>query len=70
MLSLQVLSRSQLIFPFKTWFFKNLFEFSAAEIITKINISHILHTNLTKYIPLIPAHQYLSNSTKAAFQFL
>jgi hypothetical protein len=28
----QVLSRPQLIFPSKTWFFENLFEFSAAEI--------------------------------------
>ncbi len=31
MASLQVLSRSQLIFPSKTWFFGNLLEFSAAE---------------------------------------
>jgi hypothetical protein len=31
----QVLPRPQLIFPFKTWFFGNLFEFSAAEITQK-----------------------------------
>jgi hypothetical protein len=31
--SFQVLPRSQLIFPFKTWFFKNLFEFSAPKFI-------------------------------------
>jgi len=42
--SLQVLSRSQLIFPSKAWFFGNLFEFSVAEVTyLKINISHILN---------------------------
>jgi hypothetical protein len=35
----------------------------------KINISHILNPNLTKYIPLNPAHQDLSNNTKGTFQF-
>jgi hypothetical protein len=36
----------------------------------KINISHILNPNLTKEIPLHPAHQDLSNNTKGTFQFL
>ncbi len=36
----------------------------------KINISHILNPNLTKYIPLNPAHQDLSNNTKDTFQCL
>jgi hypothetical protein len=44
----QVLPRPQLIFPSKTWFFGNLFEFSVAEIHLKINISHTLNPNLTK----------------------
>jgi hypothetical protein len=66
----QMLPHSQLIFPSKTWFFGNLFEFSAAEITLKINISHILNPNLTNCIPLNPAHQDLSNNTKAMFQFL
>ncbi len=36
----------------------------------KINISHILNPNLTKEIPLNPAHQDLSKITKGTFQFL
>jgi hypothetical protein len=36
----------------------------------KINISHILNPNLTKYIPLNLAHQDLSKNTKGTFQFL
>jgi hypothetical protein len=36
----------------------------------KINISHILNTNLTKKIPLNPAHQVLSNNIKGKFQLL
>jgi hypothetical protein len=36
----------------------------------KINISHILNPNLSKWIPLIPAHQDLSNNTKGTFQFV
>ncbi len=36
----------------------------------KINISCILNPNLTKKIPLNPAHQDLSNNTKGTFQFL
>jgi hypothetical protein len=36
----------------------------------QINISHILNPNLTKWIPLNPAHQDLSNNTKGTFQFL
>jgi hypothetical protein len=43
-----VLPHPQVIFPSKTWFFWNLFEFFAAEITKKINISHILNPNLTK----------------------
>ncbi len=35
-------------FPSKTWFFWNLFEFSAVEITEKSNISHILNPNLTE----------------------
>ncbi len=35
-------------FSFQTVVFWNLFEFSRAEIILKINISHILNPNLTK----------------------
>jgi hypothetical protein len=36
----------------------------------KSNISHILNPNFTKWILLNPAHQDLSNNTKATFQFL
>jgi len=36
----------------------------------EINISHILSPNLTKWIPLNPAHQDLSSNTKGTFQFL
>jgi hypothetical protein len=36
----------------------------------KINISQILNPNLTKYIPLNPAHRDLANNTKGTFQFL
>jgi hypothetical protein len=36
----------------------------------KIDISHILNLNLTKEIPLNPAHQDISNNTKGTFQFL
>jgi hypothetical protein len=35
----------------------------------KINISCILNPNLTKYIPLSPAHQDLSQKTKGTFQY-
>jgi hypothetical protein len=38
--------------------------------IFKINIPHILNPNLTKLIPLNPAHQDLSNNTKGTLQFL
>jgi hypothetical protein len=66
----QVLPRPQLIFPSKTWFLLNLFEFFSSRNHFKINISHILNPNLTKYIPLNPAHQDLSNNNKGTFQFL
>jgi hypothetical protein len=36
----------------------------------KINISHILNPNLTKQIPLNPAHQDLFNNTKGTSLFL
>jgi hypothetical protein len=36
----------------------------------KTNISHILNPNLAKSIPLNPAHQDISNNTRATFQFL
>ncbi len=36
----------------------------------KNNISHILNPHFTKWIPLNPAHQDLSNSTKGTFKFL
>jgi hypothetical protein len=36
----------------------------------KVNISHILNPNLTKWIPLNPPHQDLSNNIKDTFQFL
>jgi hypothetical protein len=36
----------------------------------KVNISHILNPNLTKWIPLNTAHQDLSNNTKDTFHFL
>ncbi len=36
----------------------------------KINISHILNPNPTKWIPLHPAHQDLSNKIRGTFQFL
>jgi hypothetical protein len=57
-------------FSLQNLVFWNLFEFSAAEITFKINISHILNPNLTTQIPLNPAHQDLSNNTKGTFQFL
>ncbi len=36
----------------------------------QINISHILNPHLTKWIPLNPAHQDLSNSTKGMYEFV
>jgi len=54
----------QLIFPSKTWFCGiSLYHF-------KTNVSHILNPNLTKYFPLNPTHQDLSNNTNDTFQFL
>jgi hypothetical protein len=56
-------------FSFQNLVFWNLFEFSHRNYLN-INISHILNPNLTKQIPLNPAHQDLSNSTKGTFQYL
>jgi hypothetical protein len=55
--------------------FHNLFFFLIIWIFSsrnhlKINISHILNSNLTKWIPLNLVHQDLSNNTKGTFQFL
>jgi hypothetical protein len=57
-------------FSFQNLIFWNFFEFSAEKNHLKLNISHILIPNLTKYIPLNPAHQDLSNNTKGTFQLL
>jgi hypothetical protein len=53
----------------KPSFLESIWTFSARNHL-KINIPHILNPNLTKYIPLNPAHQDLSNNTKGTFQFL
>jgi hypothetical protein len=66
----QVLTTSSTDFSFQNLVFWNLFEFSASRNHVKIIISHILNPNLTKQIPLSPAHQDLSNNTKVRFQFL
>jgi hypothetical protein len=58
------------IFPSKAWFFFNLFEFSAAEITSNSISLTFWIQNLTKQIPLNPAHQDLSDNTKGTFQFL
>jgi len=50
----QVFPLPQLIFPFKTWFFKNLLEFSAAEIIKK-----------NQYLPHSESKSYQINSIKS-----
>jgi hypothetical protein len=65
----QVLPCPQLIFPSKTCFSEIYLNFHGRNHF-KINSSHILNPNLTKQIPLNPAHQELSNKTKGAFQFL
>jgi hypothetical protein len=65
----QVLPRRQLIFPSKTWFFGIYLNFQQHKSL-KNNASHVLNPNLTKKIPLNPAHQGLSNNTKGTFQFL
>jgi len=57
-------------FSFQNLVFWDFFEFSAGKSHLKINISHILNPNLTKWIPLNPAHQDLSDNTKGTFQFL
>ncbi len=65
----QVLPRPQLIFPSKTWFFWNLFDFSVVEITFKSIFPTI-------WIQILPinfntfAHQDLSNNTKGTFQFI
>jgi len=53
-------------FSFQNLVFWNLFEIFSL----KTNISHILNPNLTKKIPLNPAHQDLSKNTEGIFQFL
>ncbi len=57
-------------FSFQNLVLWDLFEFSAGKNHLKINISHILNPNLTKWIPFNPAHQDLSNNMKGTFQFL
>jgi len=69
MVSLRVWPLPQLIFPSKTWFLEFNWIFSGRNHL-KINISHILNPNFTKWISLNPAHQDLSNNTKGTFQFL
>jgi hypothetical protein len=69
MVSLQVLPQSQLIFLPKPGFLEFIGVFSGRNHF-KFNVSHILNPNLDKSIPLNPAHQDLSNNTKATFQFL
>jgi hypothetical protein len=64
----QVLPRPQLIFPSKTWFFGIYLNFQRGKNHFKINISHILNPNLTKKIPLNPAHQDFSNNTTCTLQ--
>jgi len=66
----QVLARPQLIFPSKTWFFRIYLDFQEQKSHFKVNISHILNPNLTKLIPLNPAHQDLSKNSKGTSQFL
>ncbi len=56
-------------FPSKTLFFGIYLNFQQQKWL-KINISHILNPNLTKLIPLNPAHQDLSTNIKGTFQFL
>jgi hypothetical protein len=67
----QVLPRPQLIFPSKTWFFFGIcLNFQQQKSLKNQSLPHILNPNLTKEIPLNPAHQDLSNNTKGTFQFL
>jgi hypothetical protein len=65
----QVLPHPQLSFPSKTLFFEFIWIFSSRNHL-KLNISHILNPNITKWIPLNRAHQKISNYTKGTFQFL
>jgi hypothetical protein len=70
MVSLQVLPHSlNWFFLPKPDFLEFISNFSDSNHF-KINISHILKPNLTKQIPLNPAHQDLSNKIKGTFQFL
>jgi hypothetical protein len=66
----QVLPRPQLIFPFKNLLFWNLFEFSAAEITYKINISHTfwIHRNFQLWFNLIFSENTIQYSKKIALQ--
>jgi len=68
--TLEVLPRSQLIFPSKTWFFGFYFKFQWQK---SLQIQYLPHSesksyqiNFIKYI----AHQDLSNNTKGTCQFL
>jgi len=65
----QLWTRSQLIFPSKTWFFEIYLNFHGRNHF-KINISHIVNPNLTNFFLLNHAHQDLFNNTKGTFQFL
>jgi len=69
MLLAKVWTCPQLIFPSKTWFC-GIFWIFNSENHFKINVSHILNPNLTKYFPLNLAHQDLSNNINDTFQFL
>ncbi len=68
----QVLPRPQPIFSFqKTWFFGNLFEYSAAENYFKINISHILYPNLYQINSIKScSSRSFQQHGKGTFQFL
>jgi hypothetical protein len=65
----QVLPRPNWFFISKPGFLAFIWIFSSRNHF-KINISQILIPNLTKHIPLNPAHQDLSNNTKGTLHFL
>jgi hypothetical protein len=64
-----VLSRPQLSFPSKTWFFGIYWNFQQQK---SLNNQYLSHSEFKSYQinPLNPAHQDLSNSTKRTFQSL
>ncbi len=66
----RVLPRPQLIFPSKTQFFGIHLNFQLQKPIFKSISPTFLNPDLTKQIPLNPAHQDLSNRTKGTLQLL